>query len=50
MNWILVIIGGLLLVVVLKILFKAVKIALLLSMLSLLIIFLWLWHQGVLLK
>jgi hypothetical protein len=50
MDWIFIIAGGLLLIVVLKIIFKAVKFVFLLFMLSLLLLFLWLWHLGFILK
>ncbi len=50
MSWVLVILGGLFVVVLLKVLFKAVKVALLLSLLSLFIIVMWLWHRGLILR
>jgi hypothetical protein len=50
MNWIFIAVGGLLLVVVLKIIFKALKIAFFLMIIFLLILVFWLWQQGMIFK
>jgi hypothetical protein len=50
MSWIFWILGSLLGIFLLKVLFKAMKIALLLFMVSLVVLLVWLWQQGMILK